>query len=96
MENPSETQQRRLIRRVTNNVERLNEVVVQINKEFENIQPNLKQVKSEISAIRNYWARTQKNIDHTFTKGDGAHEWSYWVNSLPTVLNEYSKLLLKN
>ena len=39
---------------------------------------------------------TQKNIDHTFTKGDGAHEWSYWVNSLPTVLNEYSKLLLKN
>ena len=64
MENPSETQQRRLIRRVTNNVERLNEVVVQINKEFENIQPNLKQVKSEISAIRNYWARTQKNIDH--------------------------------
>ena len=45
MENPSETQQRRLIRRVTNNVERLNEVVVQINKEFENIQPNLKQVK---------------------------------------------------
>ena len=64
MENPSETQKRRLIRRVTNNVERLNEVVVQINKEFENIQPNLKQVKSEISAIRNYWARTQKNIDH--------------------------------
>ena len=39
---------------------------------------------------------TQKNIDHTFTKGDGAHEWSYWVNSLPTVFNEYSKLLLKN
>lgn len=39
---------------------------------------------------------TQKNIDHTFIKGDGAHEWSYWVNSLPTVLNEYSKLLLKN
>ena len=38
MENPSETQQRRLIRRVTNNVERLNEVVVQINKEFENIK----------------------------------------------------------
>ena len=39
---------------------------------------------------------TQKNIEHTFTKGIGAHEWSYWVNSLPTVLNEYSKLLLKN
>jgi enterochelin esterase-like enzyme len=39
---------------------------------------------------------TQKNIEHTFIKGDGAHEWSYWVNSLPTVLNEYSKLLLKN
>lgn len=39
---------------------------------------------------------TQKNIDHTFTKGDGAHEWSYWVNSLPTVFNEFSTSLLSN
>lgn len=38
----------------------------------------------------------QKNIVHTFTKGVGAHEWSYWVNSLPTVINEFSTTLLLN
>lgn len=39
---------------------------------------------------------TQKNIEHTFTKGIGAHEWSYWVNSLPIAINEFSTSLLSN
>ena len=39
---------------------------------------------------------TQKNIEHTFIKGIGAHEWSYWVNSLPIAINEFSTSLLSN
>lgn len=39
---------------------------------------------------------TQKNIEHIFTKGIGAHEWSYWVNSLPIAINEFSTSLLSN
>ena len=39
---------------------------------------------------------TQKNIEHTFTKGIGAHEWSYWVNSLSIAINEFSTSLLSN
>jgi len=65
MENPFEIQQRRLIRRVTNNVERLNEVVVQINSAFDHIKPTLTEVNIEISAIHKYWARTQKNITNS-------------------------------
>ena len=64
MENPSEAQQRCLVHRVTKNVERLNEVVVQINKEFDNIRPSLQAVHSEILQIQNYWSRTEKNIFH--------------------------------
>ena len=41
MENPQEEQQRRLIRRVAHTVERLNDVVIAINKEFDNIRPTL-------------------------------------------------------
>jgi len=64
MENPSEAQQRCLVHRVTKNVERLNEVVVQINKEFDSIRPNLQAVHSEILQIQNYWSRAEKNIFH--------------------------------
>jgi enterochelin esterase-like enzyme len=39
---------------------------------------------------------TQKNIEHTFIKGIGAHEWSYWVNSLSIAINEFSTSLLSN
>jgi enterochelin esterase-like enzyme len=39
---------------------------------------------------------TQKNIEHIFIKGIGAHEWSYWVNSLPIAINEFSTSLLSN
>lgn len=39
---------------------------------------------------------TQKNIEYTFIKGIGAHEWSYWVNSLPIAINEFSTSLLSN
>jgi enterochelin esterase-like enzyme len=38
----------------------------------------------------------QKNIEHTFIKGIGAHEWSYWVNSLSIAINEFSTSLLSN
>jgi enterochelin esterase-like enzyme len=39
---------------------------------------------------------TQKNIEHTFIKGIGAHEWSYWVNSLSIAINEFSTSLISN
>ena len=58
MENPHERTQRRLIRRVSHSVERLTEILNDVNKELKTLDP----LASEVAKVSGIWSLGKQNI----------------------------------